>query len=150
MVQSTLVLYGFFELLHSERKSSPRRTNPSALTYHNHYHTVLQCVDDSGLGAELQIFSLPADPVLTHRTVAFVNSRAYIPPGRDTILLEAFPGNPNDDNYQKHAPDLVYGMAYGVGVVKTNCLPVTVDSEKSFMVETTHLIRDENMTSTIR
>lgn len=167
MVQSTFVLYGFFELINGERKATPRRTDPSASTYHSYYNTAIQCVDNSGLGGEVRFFSPPSDTVLPEGTVAFINARARVPatlprrldtgeiaPG-DPILLEgvrlaAFPGNPNDDNYQKQAPDLVYAMAYGVGVVKTNCPPPTPEGEKSFTVETCDLIRDVNNSSIIR
>ena len=156
MISSTLLLFGFFELLSGERKSSPRRNDPSAVTYHTYYNTAIQCEDeDSGLGAEFRMFSRQADVVHTHGTVAFLKSRAYIPSGGRTALLEGVrlspvPGNPKEKTYQKTIPDVPYAMAYGVGVVKSISTSVDSDCEKSFTVETSDLIRDETASSIIR
>ena len=101
------------------------------------------------------MFSRQADVVHTHGTVAFLKSRAYIPSGGRTALLEGVrlapvPGNPKEKTYQKTIPDVPYAMAYGVGVVKSNSTSVDADCEKSFTVETSDLIRDESVSSIIR
>ena len=156
MISSSLLLFGFFELLSGERKSSPHRNDPSAVTFHTYYNTAIQCEDeDSGLGAEFRMFSRQSDVVHTHGTIAFLKSCAYIPSGGRTALLEGVRlspvlGNPKEKSYQKTIPDVPYAMAYGVGVVKSNCTSVDADCEKSFTVETSDLIRDENASSIIQ
>lgn len=149
MVASTLVLYGFFELLHGERKLSPRRSDPSAFTNHAYYTTAIQCEDDSGLGADFRIFARPSDPIQPHGTVAFLNSRVHIPSNGQVVILEgvrlaAVPGNPKEKTYQKTIPDIPYAMAYGVGLMKEMLSPPNIECEKSFTVETTDFIHEEN------
>ncbi len=155
MVQSTLVVYGFFQLLNGTRLSSPRRTDPYASTYHCEYDTALQCTDNTGRNAKFRMFSPPGEVAEPPGTVSFVQARAYIPLHGGTVLLEgvrhaALPGQPTDDNYQHQAPNIIFTMIYGIGVVKAPDVTNANSESKEFHVEVSPWVRDDNMTCVVK
>ncbi|KAI1788269.1 hypothetical protein LXA43DRAFT_894940, partial [Ganoderma leucocontextum] len=124
-------------------------------TYHCEYNMALQCVDNSGCTAKLRFFSPPGDIAFGSGTVSFVQARAYIPKG-STVLLEGIrqailPGDPSNDDYQAHAPNLVFTLIYGIGIVNAHKedLPVSAANNKEFRVDVSPWVRDENQSCTV-
>ncbi|KAI1790866.1 hypothetical protein LXA43DRAFT_1014349 [Ganoderma leucocontextum] len=154
MIQSTLVISGFFQLWNGSRVPSPRRTDSSALTYHCEYDTALQCVDNSALPVKFRIFSPPGDVTFPDRTVSFIHAKAYFPADRKPVLLEGtrqamLPGNPDDENYQTHAPNLTYSLIHGVGVVQATTQDAGPQDSREFKVEVRPWVRDDNQPCTV-
>ena len=147
MVQSTLVVSGFFQLCNPRRVESPRRSDPSASTFHYQYDTSIQCVDGSGRSAKLRFFCSPGAVPILNRTVCFLEAKAYLPSGRETVLLEGvrearLPGNPEADDYQASAPDLPYTLIHGLGVVEDVCTNSGDNKEVRVLVQP--WVRDDN------
>ncbi len=158
MTQSTLRVHGFFQLCNPTRLQSPRRTDPSASTFHYHYVTSLQCRNNSGLSADLRFFSPPGDSPIAHGTVCFIEAKAYLPPSlapnKKPVLLEGvlhaeLPGDPNADDYQSHAPDLSFAMIHGLGVVTDSSHGAVNVDDKEFSVELRPWVRDDNRSCTV-
>ena len=154
MVQSTLAVYSFFQLCNGIRVHSPCCTDSLALTWHCEYDTALQCMDNSVLPVRFHIFSPPSDGAFANCSVSFVQVKAYIPSNGDPVLLEGIwqallPGNPEDDNYQAHAPNLIYTMVHGVGVVKPMGHGSGHGDDRQFEVEVCPWVCDDNRLCTI-
>ncbi|GJE90161.1 hypothetical protein PsYK624_062880 [Phanerochaete sordida] len=117
-------------------------------TYHCYYNTVLQC--DSGPGssipAELRVYSPRNSTVLADNTVVFVYARVHVPPG-GTALLDAihvypFPGDPAEDSYDDHLPEIP-PYIFGLGVVRSVRDVTAVDNNKRITLEVAERVREE-------
>ena len=65
------------------------------------------------------------------------------------IRQAMLPGDPEDENYQAHAPNLIYSMIHGVGVVKSSTPDGEHGDDREFQVEVRPWVRDDNRACTI-
>ncbi|KAJ7875957.1 hypothetical protein B0H13DRAFT_1632469 [Mycena leptocephala] len=113
---SSLNVIGFFALAQGKRIATllPGATFP---IHHNHYVTCLKSTSDDITmypSATLRVYSGSGDAPLPDNTIAFVIAKACAPTGKpielDALYLSAFPGDPNDDQYDVRAP--IYLIRY--------------------------------------
>ncbi|KAJ7907696.1 hypothetical protein B0H13DRAFT_1879318 [Mycena leptocephala] len=123
---SSLNVIGFFALAQGKRIATllPGATFP---IHHNHY---------TYPSATLRVYSGSGDAPLPDNTIAFVIAKACAPTGKpielDALYLSAFPGDPNDDQYDEHIPECP-AFIHGVGHVPANHTPqVLNDGTKVF------------------
>ncbi|KAJ6540399.1 hypothetical protein B0H19DRAFT_1175595 [Mycena capillaripes] len=118
---SSFNVFGFFALAQGKRVATyaPGATFP---IHHNHYNTSMKSNSDDVVNpsATLRVYSGSGDAPLPDNTIAFVVSKASAQTGKpvelDALYLSAFPGDPNDDQYEEHIPACPV-FIYGVGHV---------------------------------
>ena len=71
------------------------------------------------------------------------------------MLLEgvrhaALPGQPTDDNYQHQAPNIIFMMIYGIGVVKAPDVTNANPECKEFHIEVSPWVCNDNMTCVVK
>jgi hypothetical protein len=102
---SSFSAFGFFALAQGKRVA----TYPAGATFpihHNHYITSLKSNSDDvpNPSATLRVYSVSGDAPLPDNTIAFVVAKVSALTGKpvemDVLYLAAFPGDPNDDQYE--------------------------------------------------
>jgi hypothetical protein len=153
---STFSVIGFLGLANGRRETTSKvgRDKKDVRIQHIHYDTSLLCIDGSGITAELRTFSTTSDTILRDHTVAFVIAKCHFVP-HQTALLEAYyiahvPGNPNSDTYEDHIPDIPIPFVFCIGHVLGN-VPMPDDSGlKSFALNVSEYVRDEQKSSILQ
>ena len=126
----------------------PSQSPNSRTTYHCFYNTVLQSTGppDASFPAELRVYGPRDSVVLADNTVVFVYARLHVPPTGtallDVIQMYPFPGDPSDDTYDDHLPDIP-AFVTALGVVRSVRDVTAIDHNKRVTVEVTERVRDE-------
>ncbi|KAJ7300466.1 hypothetical protein DFH08DRAFT_828448 [Mycena albidolilacea] len=142
---SSFSAFGFFALAQGKRVA----TYPAGATFpihHNHYITSLKSNSDDvpNPSATLSVYSASGDAPLPDNTIAFVVAKVSAPTGKpvemDALYLAAFPGDPNDDQYEERIPACPV-FVYGVGHVPAIHTPQSHnDGSKSFTLSLTEYV----------
>ncbi|KDQ49074.1 hypothetical protein JAAARDRAFT_143925 [Jaapia argillacea MUCL 33604] len=115
---SSLTMIGFLALC-AGRCTMALKPGSPVKVFHCLYTTAVQCSSGDLLPAKLHAYSPPNDTILPDNTVAFVIAKVFAPPNADIILnaihVVPLPGNPNNDDYESHIPDVPHPFFLGLG-----------------------------------
>ena len=124
---STLILIGFLAVGNGRREvtTKPGWEHKEVCVYHNHYTTSVQCSSGSD------------------NTVTYVAAKCCFLPHNDALLdaiyLAPVPGDPNDESYEDHIPEISVPFVFGVGHVLGN-VPTSEADIKNFAVNLTEYV----------
>jgi hypothetical protein len=155
---SSFFIIGFMAVKDGHLKEVDTSSNSGGtIRLHYVYYTVgLQCLHpQSNLLGELRSYCHSStDPILPDNTVIFVVAKAHAPPNAcvvmDSLYIAAIPGNPEDESYDDHVPDMCYPFVFCLGQVTRSLSATATSTLKTFQLNVSEYVRSKQNTSSLQ
>jgi len=148
---------GFFALASGRRVRTevPRSNGTTQAAYYITYATSLDCSNSHPVSAELRKYSPPGDTVFQDETVAYVITKAFVPPGHvaanillDAVHIAPILGDPSSDEYENSVPDFLHPAIFAHGTVSGDGV-ADANSVVTFPVNVSDYVRGSTMMTTL-
>ncbi|EPQ51599.1 hypothetical protein GLOTRDRAFT_48698 [Gloeophyllum trabeum ATCC 11539] len=148
---SSFLILGLFALSAGKHVVTSRPApNSDKTTSHILYGTSLKLTDQTLVPAELRVWALKSTPILPDDTVVFLLAKACSPADAtagtvllDSLVMQAFPGDPDSESYDDHLPDGLVPWAIAIGRTLSQTRPLGDGVSKGFEITVSEYVRDE-------